>query len=252
MQLALLHAIGNPSKPLRHTVGTNVAVIVGVGGLPTWPELLSAIVHCLESNDPDSLEGALDALYKVSLGPAWSSASGQAVCDSPGPTRWVSCAAHKARRGQDSSLWRSQHAVGGVPGCQPSLVSQPRAVSAAAASSMPHSSSACPAASRPRTFSSTHLAGGAGQVQLAAHGQAGRPDSVRPLRLLACLQIAEDTPVQLDSEVPGAADRPSAVLVPHLINLFKSPHEDAKCLAVSIMNLLAGGMPHAMAQHVDL
>ena len=66
VQLALLHAIGNPSKPLRHTVGTNVAVIVGVGGLPTWPELLSAIVHCLESNDPDSLEGALDALYKVS------------------------------------------------------------------------------------------------------------------------------------------------------------------------------------------
>ena len=68
-QLALLHAIGNPSKPLRHTVGTNVAVIVGVGGLPTWPELLSAIVQCLESNDPDSLEGALDALYKVS--PGW-------------------------------------------------------------------------------------------------------------------------------------------------------------------------------------
>lgn len=65
MQLALLHAIGNPSKPLRHTVGTNVAVIVGVGGLPTWPELLSAIVACLESDDPDSLEGALDALYKV-------------------------------------------------------------------------------------------------------------------------------------------------------------------------------------------
>ena len=64
-QLALLHAIGNPSKPLRHTVGTNVAVIVGVGGLTTWPELLSAIVRCLESNDPASLEGALDALYKV-------------------------------------------------------------------------------------------------------------------------------------------------------------------------------------------
>ena len=65
MQLALLHAIGNPSKPLRHTVGTNVAVIVGVGGLPTWPELLSAIAACLESNDPDALEGALDALYKA-------------------------------------------------------------------------------------------------------------------------------------------------------------------------------------------
>ena len=65
LQLALLHAIGNPSKPLRHTVGTNVAVIVGVGGLPTWPELLSAIATCLESSDPNALEGALDALYKV-------------------------------------------------------------------------------------------------------------------------------------------------------------------------------------------
>lgn len=74
LQLALLHAIGNPSKPLRHTVGTNVAVIVGVGGLPTWPELLSAFVQCLESNDPNSLEGALDALYKV-----WAAAGGSGL-----------------------------------------------------------------------------------------------------------------------------------------------------------------------------
>ena len=57
--------------------------------------------------------------------------------------------------------------------------------------------------------------------------------------------------MQLDSEVPGAPDRPSTVLVPHLLNLFKSPHEDCKCLAVSIMNLLAGGMPHAVAGHLD-
>lgn len=67
-----------------------------------------------------------------------------------------------------------------------------------------------------------------------------------------CQQIAEDTPVQLDTEVPGASDRPSTVLVPHLLKLFQSPHEDAKCLAVSIMNLLAGGMPHAVAQHLDM
>lgn len=50
---------------MRHVVGTNVAVIVGVGGMPTWPELLMSIVQCLESNDPNALEGALDALYKV-------------------------------------------------------------------------------------------------------------------------------------------------------------------------------------------
>ena len=64
-QVALLHAIRSPSKPLRHVVGTNVAVIVGVGGLPTWPELLMSFVQCLESSDPNALEGALDALYKV-------------------------------------------------------------------------------------------------------------------------------------------------------------------------------------------
>ena len=136
------------------------------------------------------------------------------------------------------------------------LVSQPPALSATAGRrvccSSPASSHACPAA-RPLTPASTHLtAGTASEVQIWARGQTWRPGSVQPLRLLACPQIAEDTPVQLDSEVPGAADRPSAVLVPHLINLFKSPHEDAKCLAVSIMNLLAGGMPHAMAQHMDL
>jgi len=68
VQVALLHAIRSPSKPLRHVVGTNVAVIVGVGGLPTWPELLMSFVQCLESSDPNALEGALDALYKVCLG----------------------------------------------------------------------------------------------------------------------------------------------------------------------------------------
>ncbi len=65
VQLAMLHAIGSPSKPLRHTVGTNVAVIVGAGGLATWPELLAAIVQSLESGDANALEGALDALFKV-------------------------------------------------------------------------------------------------------------------------------------------------------------------------------------------
>ena len=68
--MALLHAIRSPSKPLRHVVGTNVAVIVGVGGLPTWPELLMSFVQCLESSDPNALEGALDALYKVDCCPA--------------------------------------------------------------------------------------------------------------------------------------------------------------------------------------
>ncbi|CAL8464616.1 g4151 [Coccomyxa elongata] len=131
IKVALLHAIRSPSKPLRHVVGTNVAVIVGVGGMPTWPELLMSIVQCLESNDPNALEGALDALYK----------------------------------------------------------------------------------------------------------------------------ICEEAPVQMESEVPsepaGTSQRPSNVLVPRLLALFGSPYEDAKCLSVSIMNLLAGGSPSALAEHMD-
>ena len=80
-QVALLHAIRSPSKPLRHVVGTNVAVIVGVGGLPTWPELLMSFVQCLESSDPNALEGALDALYKVGAASAHDASCALNDCD---------------------------------------------------------------------------------------------------------------------------------------------------------------------------
>ena len=66
LQSALLHAIANPSKPLRQTAGTSVAVIVGVGGLQSWPDLLATLLTCLDSNDRNLLEGGLDALYKAS------------------------------------------------------------------------------------------------------------------------------------------------------------------------------------------
>ena len=51
-----------------------MAVIVGVGGLQNWPELVNAFTTFLESNDKNSLEGALDALYKV-----WSSCSAEPI-----------------------------------------------------------------------------------------------------------------------------------------------------------------------------
>ncbi|KAK9804853.1 hypothetical protein WJX72_008726 [[Myrmecia] bisecta] len=127
IKLAMLHAISSPSKPLRHTVGTNVAVIVGAGGLATWPELLAAFVQCLESSDANALEGALDALFK----------------------------------------------------------------------------------------------------------------------------ICEDAPLQLEREIPGVSQRPSDMLIPRLLKLFQSPVQDAKCLAVGIMNQLAGGMPNALAENMD-
>ena len=130
-QVALLHAIGNPSKPLRHTVGTNVAVIVGVGGLPTWPELLSSIVRCLESNDKDSLEGALDALYKVH--PTAGHALGRLELQAPalhrqsGPAAWMGSQAQLEAPGSCSNgsqsapglLAHSHHKVeaGGARAC---------------------------------------------------------------------------------------------------------------------------------------
>jgi hypothetical protein len=60
--------------------------------------------------------------------------------------------------------------------------------------------------------------------------------------------------VQLESEVamePGTSQRASKMLVPRLLALFSSPFEDAKCLAVSIMNLLVGGAPSAVVEHMD-
>lgn len=66
LQLSLLHCISNPSKALRQTVGTSIAVIVSLGTLKTWPELITACVHGLEGSDVNALEGSLDALYKVS------------------------------------------------------------------------------------------------------------------------------------------------------------------------------------------
>lgn len=65
LQAVLLHTLRNSSRPLRQTGGTSVAVIVGIGGLQDWPELIAAFTLCLESNEKNSLEGALDALYKV-------------------------------------------------------------------------------------------------------------------------------------------------------------------------------------------
>ena len=67
LQLSLLHCIRNPSKALRQTVGTSIAVIVGLGTLKTWPELVPACVQGLEGSDINALEGSLDALYKVSI-----------------------------------------------------------------------------------------------------------------------------------------------------------------------------------------
>ena len=67
------------------------------------------------------------------------------------------------------------------------------------------------------------------------------------------LQVCEDAPVQLEGggDLSRGTGRPSDVLVPRLLLLFKSPFEEAKCAAVKIMNLLAGSVPSAVADNLD-
>ena len=64
----LLPCLGATERHIRSTVGTVISVIVQQGRIFSWPELLQALLNCLESNDLNHMEGALDALSKV-----WSS-----------------------------------------------------------------------------------------------------------------------------------------------------------------------------------
>lgn len=62
----LLPCLGAADRNIRSTVGTIVSVLVQIGGIAGWPELLQAIVSFLDSNDLNHMEGAMDALSKVS------------------------------------------------------------------------------------------------------------------------------------------------------------------------------------------
>ena len=64
----LLPCLGAADKHIRSTVGTIVTVVVQLGGILGWPELLQALVNCLDSNDLNHMEGAMDALSKVCNG----------------------------------------------------------------------------------------------------------------------------------------------------------------------------------------
>lgn len=63
----LLPCLGAADRHIRSTVGTIVSVVVQLGGILGWPELLQALVNCLDSNDLNHMEGAMDALSKVML-----------------------------------------------------------------------------------------------------------------------------------------------------------------------------------------
>ncbi|CAI5468976.1 unnamed protein product [Closterium sp. Yama58-4] len=63
----LLPCIGLPDHQLRATVGTVISCIVEQqGGLHAWTDLLQVMLQCLDSNDFSHMEGALDALFKMS------------------------------------------------------------------------------------------------------------------------------------------------------------------------------------------
>ncbi|XP_044508458.1 transportin-1-like [Mangifera indica] len=61
----LLPCLGAADRRIRSTVGTIISVVVQLGGISVWPELLQALVNCLDSNDINHMEGAMDALSKI-------------------------------------------------------------------------------------------------------------------------------------------------------------------------------------------
>ncbi|KAI3419849.1 Importin N-terminal domain-containing protein [Psidium guajava] len=61
----LLPCLGAADRHIRSTVGTIISVVVQQGRISGWPELLQGLVQCLDSNDQNHMEGAMDALSKI-------------------------------------------------------------------------------------------------------------------------------------------------------------------------------------------
>lgn len=65
------------------------------------------------------------------------------------------------------------------------------------------------------------------------------------------VQVVEEAPMQLDMEVSGMQGTPNSLLIPRLLHLFRAPLPKVQVQAVSILNLLAGGMPEPLANSLD-
>ncbi|KAK6137554.1 hypothetical protein DH2020_028696 [Rehmannia glutinosa] len=65
IKLELLPCMGAADKQIRSTAGTIISTFVQIAGVAGWPELLHALVKCLDSNDVNHMEGAMDALSKI-------------------------------------------------------------------------------------------------------------------------------------------------------------------------------------------
>ncbi|GLT75276.1 hypothetical protein SLA2020_470120 [Shorea laevis] len=61
----LLPCLGAADRHIRSTVGTIITVVVQLGGILGWPELLQALVACLDGGDLNHMDGAMDALFKI-------------------------------------------------------------------------------------------------------------------------------------------------------------------------------------------
>lgn len=61
----LLPCIGATNRAIRSTVGTVISVLFQIVRVAGWVELFQALHKCLDSNDLDHMEGAMDAIYKV-------------------------------------------------------------------------------------------------------------------------------------------------------------------------------------------
>ncbi|KAK4422690.1 Transportin-1 [Sesamum alatum] len=61
----LLPCMGAADRQIRSTAGTIISTFVQIEGIVGWPELLHALVKCLDSNDVNHMEGAMDALSKI-------------------------------------------------------------------------------------------------------------------------------------------------------------------------------------------
>ncbi|KAK4853529.1 hypothetical protein QYF36_010621 [Acer negundo] len=61
----LLPCLGAADRHIRTTVGTIISVVVQQGRIAGWLELLQVLVQCLDSNDINHMEGAMDTLSKI-------------------------------------------------------------------------------------------------------------------------------------------------------------------------------------------
>ncbi|CAM0144867.1 unnamed protein product [Urochloa decumbens] len=61
----LLPCIGATNRAIRSTVGTVISVLFQIVRVAGWIELFQALHKCLDSNDLDHMEGAMDAIYKI-------------------------------------------------------------------------------------------------------------------------------------------------------------------------------------------